>query len=479
MTRSSIAEAQTATLSELIARNPTVPAAVIYYLTRRYCTAVGYSPPADSGGNSRNCSYGTEEFKKALARWKTKKLAVDCLEFKERGKTWVAEKLLRERTGICRETADKMFEDELIVEPRIIFTTGPTPWYRKFWPLEDVQSIAARYAKPKDERDAVREPSEIASLTDDDFVTKQEAKKLGFSAYYLRAHSEGLEDKRNRAERTPSQPIGRFIEAKWGARISDRDHRVREQLFRLGDLRDVIAVQKNPPVPEGGRLLVHAVPALKSMGLTIGRRDLVRLIQDKTIRGGTIKSFKRNLSPCEMWYMVWEDRNKLPGIPPGGLQLDVHAAIAETLDHVRRIPAIDKRTKRMHEDTKKTAAELPRIGDKANKLLDEWTLFANRTISGGAVSDREPEDTRRAVKKCWHEAHASLQRAVDKGAPSSPLRAVYDWLKERDDKAEYELPAFLSWERYVRAYERTKNNVLKASPRAGRQGRSIVDRHDV
>jgi hypothetical protein len=303
-------------LSEIIAARPGIPAAVVYYITRQCCT--GHPIDVAGIGHRRPMAYDLTEVDKEIKQWKKQKRPSNCLKFVERGVTWVAadpQGRLVDSDGIHRETADRMYRDKKIGKPRIEATEGPTPWYRKFWPQADVLAVAAEYSKPATERNAVRSPTELASLNDNDYVNAAEAEPMGgFSRYYLRAHSD-TPDPRRKAAPTPAEPVGSLIRGKLRERISARGHRVTEPVYRIGDLREILSKRDNPPVPEGAVLVRDAIPKLKAIGIVISRATLMQMITDGRIKGGAVESFKKNFSPEKMAWMLWDDRKKLPGAP--------------------------------------------------------------------------------------------------------------------------------------------------------------------
>ena len=127
-----------ASLDDLLKLHPDLDPNVIYYITRTKCTAVDNGDFYAGSGNRRGSRYEPGEFSKKVADWRKEKKPSDCLEFKENGITWVAEEKLKSH-GVHREKADRLFNKQKIGTPRIVPLAGPTPWYRKFWPLEDVR----------------------------------------------------------------------------------------------------------------------------------------------------------------------------------------------------------------------------------------------------------------------------------------------------------------------------------------------------
>jgi hypothetical protein len=84
------------------------------------------------------------------------------------------------------------------------------------------------------------------------------------------------------------------------------------------------------------------------------------------------------------------------------------------------------------------------------------------------------------LQKCWRLAHDSFRRAIfaEGGPPSTPLRGVWNWLKEHDPDDEYELPALGTWTKYLRRYKQAVNGKTNTS-RRGRAGRSAAGRDDM
>ena len=262
---------------------------------------------------------------------KSRKHPAGCLYYVERGTTWVARQLMLkserppeltpqlaaiaeklDAVGMHPETADRLARDKKGRRPRVEYVEGASPAYRKFYPLEDLVEAAKAYAAPPAERDRVRPPAEIKQLTDADFINLPEALSLGFTEGYLREHCD-LEDKRRKDPATPAPPIGRLIHGEWRDRISTRSHRVRAPWFQLRDLRECIDHRDNPPqLPKGTVLLRDAMPKL---GMKIGEQTVRNLIAGGVIGGGIIDGFKRNFAPARLWYMVWEDREKIPRVP--------------------------------------------------------------------------------------------------------------------------------------------------------------------
>lgn len=308
-------------LSEILKLHPGVPAHVIYHLTRKCCTPHGEAPAG--AGRRRAGAYLPSEVAKAVGRWRrrnTQRRPADCLKFKERGVWWVAEEKLPE--GIDRATADRMFRDGKIRKPRMVpIDPGKQggPWYRKFWPRNDVKRVLSAYGVPLADRDAARSVDELKPLGDDEYVAFTEAKALGFSKHYLREHSD-LKDPRLKHPPTPAPPIGRLIRGQWCERISTRDHRVKAPTWHLGDLRECIKNRDNPPgLPVGAVLVRDAIPKMREAGIKVSVSNLKALIKSETIRGGKVDGFKRNFAPERMCYMLWEDRTKIPQHErPGG-----------------------------------------------------------------------------------------------------------------------------------------------------------------
>lgn len=359
-----------ASLDDLLKLHPDLDPNVIYYITRTKCTAVDNGDFYAGSGNRRGSRYEPGEFSKKVAKWRKEKKPSDCLEFKENGITWVAEEKLKSH-GVHREKADRLFKKQKIGTPKIVPLAGPTPWYRKFWPLEDVRGAMEIHAVPKSTRDKSRTPAEIAALTDMDFVTLPEAISLSFSEYYLRAHSSGLEDKRRKHEPTPAAPIRRLIEGRWCDRVSARNHLVKTPSFKLGDLREIIKRRDHPPVPKDCVLIRDAIARLKDEGINVARWHLVTLIKNKIVGGGEIDSFKRNFSPEKMWYVVWEDRHKIPGSPDTS-RLPIEQQYAhEMLTEVHtKVTAIDRRTKVIKRTTKGNAIVSNEIHSGMESLFD-------------------------------------------------------------------------------------------------------------
>lgn len=95
-----------------------------------------------------------------------------------------------------------------------------------------------------------------------------------------------------------------------------------------------------------------------------------------------------------------------------------------------------------------------------------------------AVQEPLSPDDAPSIQKCWHLANQSRDRAIQKGAPCDTLAETYQWLSEFDDDAEYKLPNFTAWGRYLCAYKNAVASEPASSPRGGRKGRSIVSRKE-
>jgi hypothetical protein len=90
----------------------------------------------------------------------------------------------------------------------------------------------------------------------------------------------------------------------------------------------------------------------------------------------------------------------------------------------------------------------------------------------GSTSDSKPKPPRYVEM-----AYQSYCLAEQKLGANVAKQRAYDWLKE-EGLAEYELPDFENWARYVRLGQR-HYRTQKNSPRAGRTGPSIVRAEDI
>lgn len=125
---------------------------------------------------------------------------------------------------------------------------------------------------------------------------------------------------------------------------------------------------------------------------------------------------------------------------------------------------------------------------------DEWRRLADATIETGArlpkrvtgggeepyagttgEESSEKEAERPNLKPSEQKAYQSYLIAEKKMQNSPKIdREAYDWLRDYSENIEqYELPAFKTWQRQVRA-GRKYYGTQKNKPRHGREGRSIV-----
>jgi hypothetical protein len=119
--------------------------------------------------------------------------------------------------------------------------------------------------------------------------------------------------------------------------------------------------------------------------------------------------------------------------------------------------------------------EITKFAHEIDEQINARRAAATAAVAAAASAAAENSTEAMAVQRCWLEAHQSFQRAIvaSSAPPPSPLRGVWEWLKERDPDAEYDLPAFGTWAKYLRAYDHAVKG-RKNESRRGRAGRSTA-----
>ncbi len=125
-------------------------------------------------------------------------------------------------------------------------------------------------------------------------------------------------------------------------------------------------------------------------------------------------------------------------------------------------------------------SELPMI-----ELLKKWIRncddgFAPKASDCSQAVQEESDSTplSPAQEKAYRSYEIAEHKLSELGADQVTDANAYSWLKEHgvvpaDCDDDYDLPAFETWQRYVRA-GRSHYSTNKNSPRAGRTGRSVV-----
>ena len=103
--------------------------------------------------------------------------------------------------------------------------------------------------------------------------------------------------------------------------VSDHGQRVTSSWFRVGDLRDIKNAMENPSVPIGCILVRDALPKLADEQIPISHSGLLMLIKNKIVGGGKVPAFKSNFAPYKMWWMMWDQRSKIPVYEKPGTRL--------------------------------------------------------------------------------------------------------------------------------------------------------------
>ncbi|MGA2442046.1 MAG: hypothetical protein ABSH08_13915 [Tepidisphaeraceae bacterium] len=371
------------TVAELCKLISEHPPGRIQYVTRKMDATSSFAPSGP--GNRRSLKYLPSEVRKECGRVAKRARPSNTVQFIERGVTWIAEELL----PVHRETADRMASLGTIAKPRTEPLQGPTPWYRKFWPREDIEGALNKYSVPKCEQDKVRTAAEVERLGDDEYLSGREAGQFGFGKTLLRVRGD-LDDPRRRHAHKPFPPFAGcpetgLIRGQWKPRISEKKALTVEPTWRLGDLRAYKSIRDNPPVPDGGILLRDAIRIFRQHQLNTVRSSLVKLIQSKKIRGGQIDCLKKNFSPQTgengMWWMMWADRLAVPD----GARVP-ETAYKPTGSPKESTSADDLITPRL----KRTSAgwmRSPETKKKDQALMDDWRQHkdAYRNQGGAAA----------------------------------------------------------------------------------------------
>jgi hypothetical protein len=245
----------------------------------------------------------------------------DCYRFEDREGVWVAERELPK--GIEVRLARRMYRDGLIRKPRIKKVLSKWFTRRQFWHLGDIEHSLKLYAAPKLERDKTRTLVELHQLPNDEMVNRKEAQKIGgFSREWLIRYSDTPSPNRKN-EPKPAPPIGRVIKGESRERIQIGKRSKRSKVdpwYRIGDLRECLHARDNPDIPTGGKIINLAIEVeLKKEGIQTTRKDLARMVKDKLIEGGKVKTFDKRLHQYETWWMKWDERVKLRAYEkPGG-----------------------------------------------------------------------------------------------------------------------------------------------------------------
>lgn len=117
-------------------------------------------------------------------------------------------------------------------------------------------------------------------------------------------------------------------------------------------------------------------------------------------------------------------------------------------------------------------------GVECVRITKDPPLTQNVSAEDGFPRPSEPNSipTDRKLAKRFEAAYQSFETAAKSADKLLSDQEAYNWLKE-NGPAEYELPEFQTWQRYVRQ-GRAFYGMQKNAPRGGRKGRSIVSAND-
>jgi hypothetical protein len=340
-------------------------------------------------------------------------IAADCYQFQRGLQTYVAREKVPDVCGVKTGTADKWAKKGLVEKLTRAVAGGKqpdgaiAPYVRTFYVKQQIDAENAPRVEPLQSRSKPRTTSEIWKLDANDFITVPEMASVGVSAKYARDHWDYKTKLRTRA--IPSPISGKLITTKRGEQISDRVFKIktklgrREQkrthkqpvpLVRWGDIRDILHILKNPPIPEGGRLVRDALPELmklkpRGIGMTLRmlKSRVSKLIRQGVIKGGEVDHFTSNLRAARMLWMSWPDRDKVfapqTTTPAPAATL---ASATSALRHKRGRPAgsIDRSAEKRRQ-MKDDAAIARAWGTKAYKTYEELARERGQGESKGDI----------------------------------------------------------------------------------------------
>jgi hypothetical protein len=122
--------------------------------------------------------------------------------------------------------------------------------------------------------------------------------------------------------------------------------------------------------------------------------------------------------------------------------------------------------------------------EPVERVLEELRELVTRPVPGKSGSSHKIEDAQKSEGRIriqlsdrFERAYQSYVFAASKIDRRITDKEAYDWLKDYG-LAEYELPPFGTWQRYVRE-GRKHHGDQKNTPRGGRTARSAVSSHEL